>query len=137
MKKNVGSIIAAVVIGGLAASVAWADNTMQIIPFIKQSGGSGSGCPGSYVGYARMTNSTGGLWLIPPTNVVSGTFTNVSGVNGATCVSARNFMAWCGTNGVTFPATNSTSYELTFNIKAAPTPTNGQPISLQIIWNTQ
>ncbi len=137
MRKNIGSIVATAAVIAFAVSVAWADNTMQTIPFIKQNGGSGSGCPGSYVGYARMTNSAGGLWLTPPTNVVSGTFTNLSGVNGATCVTARNFVSWCGTNGVTFPATNSTSYEMTFNIKTSPTPTNGQPINLQIIWNTQ
>src|SRR5690242_11074485 len=67
-------------IAGFAVSVAWAADTInQSIPFTAQSF-TGSGCPGSWTGYAKMTNSSDGTFYItPPTNVVSGTLKDASG----------------------------------------------------------
>lgn len=133
-----GRMIAALALACFAAGVVWADN--EIIPFTKASGGSGSGCPGKYTGYAKMTNSTGTFWITPPTNTSSGTLTDASGF-GAPYVSVTyvvrksDLVTWCGTNSVTFPATNSTSYELFVYVKnTPPPPTNGQPLNLQVTW---
>lgn len=87
-----------------------------------------------------MTNSAGSIWLTPPTNTTSGTFTNASGfappfVSVAYVMRKSDFMTWCSTNSVTFPATNSTSYQMIMYVKSTPPPpTNGQPVTLQIIW---
>ena len=125
-------------IAGLMACAACADT--QNIPFTLQSGGSGAGCPGTYKGFAKMTNSAGAFWITPPTNTTSGTLTDASGL-GAPYVSVAyvkrksDLVSWCGTNNVSFPATNSTSYELFVYVKnTPPPPTNGQPLTLQIIW---
>ncbi|HEY2328951.1 MAG TPA: hypothetical protein VGI63_03970, partial [Verrucomicrobiae bacterium] len=64
--KNKTLQIIGVLLLVLAGFAAWADQ--QSIPFTVQSGGSGSGCPGAYTGYAKMTNSAGTLWITPPTN---------------------------------------------------------------------
>jgi hypothetical protein len=133
IKINFGCFIAA-----LAASLAWANET---IPFTQQSGGSGSGCPGAYTGFAKMTNSTGGLWITPPANTTNGTLTDASGFSApyasVAYVSRKSDgLTWCDTNSVTFPATNSTSYQLTIYVKnTPPPPTNGQPMNLQITWH--
>ena len=112
----------------------------QCVSFTPQSGDSGSGCPGAYTGYAKMTNSTGSFWFTPPTNTVSGTLTDVSGfpdpyLSVTYVVCKKNLISWCGTNSVTFPATNSMQYSLTVYVKSTPPPpTNGQPMTLQIQW---
>ena len=133
-------------LAGLAASIAWAADTInQTIPCACQGGGSGSGCPGAWTAYGKMTNSTDGtLWVTPPTNVVSGTLTDASGfaapyVSVAYAKSKKYFgLSWCGTNSVTFPVTNSDQYELFIYVKSpVPPPTNGQPMNLQITWQTQ
>ena len=136
MKKIIAQLIVAAV-ASLVASLALADQ--QNIPFTAKIV-SGSGCPGAYTGYAKMTNSTGGLWITPPTNTTSGTLTDASGfaspyVSVAYVQRKSDLVSWCGTNSMTFPATNSTSYELFVYVKnTPPPPTNGQPMSLQITW---
>jgi hypothetical protein len=138
LKPTFGRILAVLALTVVVAGVAWADQ--QAIPFTKKSGGSGSGCPGAYTGYAKITNSTGGLWITPPTNAVSGTLTDASGfpapyVSVGYVIRKSDLVTWCGTNSVTFPATNSTSYELFVYVKnTPPPPTNGQPMTLQITW---
>lgn len=117
--------------------VALADQQKR--PFIEINGGSGSGCPGAYTGYAKMTNNLGTFWITPPTNTTSGTLTDASGFPApyasVASVMCNDFTTWCGTNSVTFPATNSKNYTLTIYVKSTPPPpTNGQPIVLQINW---
>ena len=136
-KRNIGQLIATLTLAGLAASLAWADQ--QCIPFTAKSV-SGTGCPGAYTGYAKMTNSAGTFWVTPPTNAISGTLTDASGlaspyVSVAYISRKSDGATWCGTNSVTFPATDSTSYQLEVFVKnTPPPPTNGQPITLQITW---
>jgi hypothetical protein len=140
-KSTFGGILTALALTGFMACVALADPTTQCIPFTVKSGGSGTGCPGAYTGYSKMTNSAGTFWITPPTNAVSGTLTNASGfaapfVGVAYVTRFSDQMNWCGTNSVTFPATNSTKYQLTVYVKSTPPPpTNGQPMNLQIIWH--
>jgi hypothetical protein len=141
MKKNktkTSQIICAttLVMAGLAGFAALADN--QTIPFTAQTV-SGSGCPGSYTGVAKMTNSTGSFWITPPANTTNGILTDISGFpapyTSVACVKSRPGATWCETNSVSFPATNSTSYELFIYVKSPlPPPTNGQPMNLQITW---
>lgn len=110
----------------------------QCIPFTVKSV-SGSGCPGSYTGYAKMTNSAGSVWITPPATATNGTFTDLSGfpspyVSVASVTRLSDHATWCGTNSVSFPATNSNTYQLMVVVKNTPPPTNGQPMNLQIIW---
>jgi len=142
MKKNkISQIIyaAAVVLAGFIGYVALADTMSENIPFTSKSV-SGTGCPGAYTGLAKMTNSTGTFWITPPTNATNGTLTDASGfpspyVSVAYVMRRSDGMTWCGTNSTTFPATNSTSYQLMIVVKSTPPPpTNGQPMSLQIQW---
>jgi len=138
MKKLITPFIVAT-IAGLMVCAAVADQ--QSIPFTSQSGGSGSGCPGTYTGFAEMTNSAGTFWITPPTNTSSGTFTDASGlaspyVSVAYVTRKSDGLTWCGTNSVTFPATNSMKYSLMVYVKnTPPPPTNGQPLTLQINWH--
>jgi hypothetical protein len=140
MKKNKTSKIiyaAAVLMVGVIGHIAMADT--QVIPFTPKSSGTGGGCPGIYTGFATMTNSVGTFALTPPTNATSGTFTDTSGF-GAPYVSVAcvtcGLSKWCDTNSVTFPATNSLKYSCTVYVKSPlPPPTNGQSISLQIVWH--
>lgn len=134
-QKNICSVI--VLLAGITASIVMADN--QVIPFTKKSGGGGSGCPGTYTGYIKMTNSAGTFWFTPPTNAVSGTLTDASGFSApyvsVASVTCNDLSSWCGTNSVTFPATNSKLYSLTVYVKnTPPPPTNSQPMTLQITW---
>lgn len=140
MKKiKTHTMICAVVLvlAGLAGFVALADN--QSDPFTPQTV-TGSGCPGSTTGYAKMTNSAGGSWITPPTNATSATFTDASGfaapyVSVVKVVRKSDQKPWCDTNSVTFPVTNSAQYSFTVYVKSPlPPPTNGEPMNLQIIW---
>jgi hypothetical protein len=132
-----GQIIIVLALAGFMTCVAVAD--VQVIPFTVKTV-SGSGCPGAYTGYAKMTNGIGSIWITPPTNTTSGTFTDASGfqppyVSVAAVVRKSDSASWCDTNSVTFPATNSTSYQLMVIVKSTPPPlTNGQPMNLQITW---
>jgi hypothetical protein len=137
MKKLI-SKFAVAALAGLMACAALADT--QQIPFTVKTV-SGSGCPGAYTGYAKMTNSAGSIWITPPTNTTSGTLTDASGFGApyvsVACVDRKSdLVSWCGTNSVTFPATISTSYQLMIVVKSTPPPpTNGQPMNLQITWH--
>ncbi len=137
LRPTFGRILAVLALAGFAAGVAWADQ--QSIPFTKKSGGSGGGCPGTYTGYAKMTNSAGSFFITPPTNVVSGTLTDASGIPSpyvsVAYVSCSDSSSWCDTNSVTFPATHSKTYTLAVYVKSpTPPPTNGQPMNIQITW---
>jgi hypothetical protein len=129
--------LAALLFAGCATHLQTESNTTETIPFTKQSGGSGSGCPGAYTGYAKMTNSTGAIWLTPPAGTTSGTFTDASGLPApylsVAWVKCNNLSTWCNTNSVTFPATSSHQYQLIVYVKSSP-PTNGQPMNLQVTW---
>jgi hypothetical protein len=139
IKPTFGYIVSGLALTCLAVCIAWADS--QNIPFTLKSGGGGPSCPGTYTGYAKMTNSTGSIWITPPAHTSSGTFTDASGfpppyVSAAYVARKSDLASWCGTNTVTFPATNSTSYQLVIYVKSTPPPpTNGQPMQLQITWH--
>ena len=104
------------------------------------SHGTNDSCGGTYYAVVKMTNSTGSVWIIPPTNSSSGTFTDVSSFGSpyssvAMVTRFSDKVTWCGTNSVTFPATNSNRYSLTVYVTTpTPPPTNGQPVALQIQW---
>jgi hypothetical protein len=134
-----------VVVAGMAMLISFmcwvARADMQIIPVkIITVGSTNNTCPGLYYAYSRMTNSSGSIWLQPPTNTTTGTFTDASGFGppySSLCLVLRqnDGTSWCGSNSVTFPATNSTAYQLVLVIKnRPPPPTNSQPLSLQIVW---
>jgi hypothetical protein len=141
MNKTTQFLFAVVVMGFVGITVL-AEPSSEWVSCTLQSGGSGSGCPGAYTGFAKMTNSVGTFWITPPTNVTSGTLTDMSGfpspyVSVAFAEQKSDLKTWCDTNSVTFPAINSTSYELFVYVKSTPPPpTNGQPMNLQIVWQT-
>ncbi len=145
MKNQTPQAICAIMVllAGFAASLAWAADTIsQAIPITVQSGGSGSGCPGTWTGYAKMTNGVGSLWITPPTNTVSGILKDASSFASpyasVAYVKCSDLHTWCDSNSVTFPATNSKNYEMIVYVKSTPPPpTNGQPMNLQITWQTQ
>ncbi len=99
-------------------------------------------CAGKYYAYVKMTNSTGSTWVQPPTNTVinSGTLTDLSGLPSPYSSSAvvevfgsTNYL--CGSNSITFPATNTCRYMLMIVVTSAtPSLTNGQPMNVQIQW---
>jgi hypothetical protein len=144
-KQTFAQIIAALTLAGLvltgcATHCGLTGPQTQCVPFTVQSGGSGSECPGVWTGLAKMTNSTGTFWITPPTNTTSGTLTDASGfaspyVSVAYVKRKSDLVTWCGTNSVTFPATNTTQYSLTVYVKSPlPPPTNSQPMTLQVTW---
>jgi len=132
MKKIIAFLLI-LTAAGLATFTAQADTTnIQVVPFHVQSY-SGSGCPGSFNGYAYMTNSAGTMWLTPPAGTVSGTFTDLSGFTSATCVTRSGIpIRWCATNP--FPVSASITYELYTYVQSSGL-TNGQPITLQVVWH--
>jgi hypothetical protein len=113
----------------------------ECVNYVGSQGSNSSSCLGNYYGFAKMTNVTGSIWITPPTNTVTGTFTNLSIIDtNATYtlyVMQRNDgVCWCATNSVTFPATNPAQYSLSMYVKGAKSSiTNGQPFILQINWN--
>ena len=129
--------LVAFAMAGFISYVALAENQM-----VKATTGQGtSSCSGTYYAFAKMTNGSGGVWLTPPTNVTSGTFTDLSGFpapySSAVIVERRDLKSWCGTNSLTFPATNTTTYSVTVYVTSpAPPPTNGQPLNVSVTWNT-
>lgn len=129
--------LAALIFAGCATNMQTESNTTQSDLFTKKNGGSGSGCPGTYKGYAKMTNSVGAFFITPPAGTTNGTFTDASGLSApyvsVACVVCSDFSSWCNTNSVTFPASSSKQYSLTVYVKSSP-PTNGQPMNLQITW---
>jgi hypothetical protein len=110
---------------------------------VKPTFGQGTNtCAGTYYAFAKMTNGSGGVWLTPPVKTTSGVFADLSGFpspySSAVIVTRRSDgNPWCGTNGLTFPATNTTSYSITVYVTSqTPPPTNGQPLNLSVTWNT-
>jgi len=132
-----GKIIATLLLTGFAACVALADTEGIVTTF----GQGSTSCIGKYYAYAKITNSAGSIWITPPTNTTSGTFTDISNfstnyTSGVLVTRKKDLVTWCGTNSVTFPATNSTSYQMTAYVTSqTPPPTNGQPLTLQIVWH--
>jgi hypothetical protein len=127
--------LVAFAVAGLVSYVALAD-TQSDKPTIGQ--GSNGTCGGTYYASARMTNSSGGFWITPPTNATSGVFQDATGLpapySSVVLVSRKtNPAQWCGTNSVTFPVTNST-YSLYVFVTSTPPPTN--MLILQVSWNT-
>jgi len=146
-KQTLGKTLTALSLIGFTACIAWATPIIQnqTIGFTPQNSGTGSGCPGIWTGYAKMTNTTDGTFSIqPPTNIVviSGTLKDASGlpspyVSVACVKNPDTGEKWCDTNSVTFPATNSAKYTLTVYVKSPlPPPTNTQPMNLQVTWHT-
>jgi len=133
-----GKIIAILLLTGFAACVALADTQGIVATVTKGS----TSCVGTYYAYAKMTNSAGSIWITPPSNTnTSGTFTDISNfstnyTSTVLVTRKKDGVAWCGTNSVTFPATNSTSYQMIAYVTSTlPPPTNGQPLTLQIEWH--
>ncbi len=127
-------IVMATLVAMLAAQVVAADT--QSVPATIGQGT--AACAGAYYAYAKMTNGTGAFWITPTNGTHTGTFTNASSPASFSCVLVAmrksDLETWCGTNGVAFPATNS-SYSLTAYITSkAPPPTNSQPVTLQVLW---
>ena len=140
MTRN-SKICALICLGVIGIAIFNALADYQYIPFVVTSGSGGSGCLSSYNGYAKMTNSAGSIWITPPANTSTGTFTDASGfrspyVSVAYVVRNSDGSTWCDTNSVTFPATSSDSYQLiVFVTSTLPPPTNGQPLELQLTWH--
>lgn len=136
--KQIKRIAYAIALGLAFTSSAMADtfttNTETVL--INASGGmGGGGCPGGFAGLARFTNSVGTFSLTPPAHVVSGTFSFVSGVTPDPKVNVSSGLAfWCDTNSVAFPAATNKTYIAVSYIRG--TPTNGQPVTLQLVWRT-
>jgi len=132
-----GKIIATLLLTGFAACVALADTEGIVPTFTKGS----TSCVGTYYAYAKMTNSAGSIWITPPTNTTNGTFTDISTnistnyTSTVVVMRKKDLVTWCGTNSVTFPATNSTSYQMVSYVTSQPPPTNGQLQTLQIVWH--
>lgn len=113
---------------------------IQTIPAVR-GGGSGS-CAGTYYALAKMTNSSGAFWIVPPTNTLTGTFRDASGFPPpyTSIVSVQrksDQQMWCssGTNVLTFPATNSSYAMAVYVTSSGLPPTNGQPMVLQVEWH--
>ena len=97
---------------------------------------------GVYYATSHMTNSTGGSWITPSNGVSSCTFQDASGFQppftwSVVVIRHIDGVKWCtnNNNSLTFPVTNSTSYQITEYVNSAPPPpTNGQPLMLQAQW---
>jgi hypothetical protein len=133
MKINTSKIISTTVLLLVAflGRVAVADSQADRATISQGSGG----CAGTYYAYVKMTNSSGLFWITPPANTHTGTFTASGSFSSAlTVVRKVDLQPFCGTNSLTFPATNS-SYSLTLYVTShTPPPTNNQPITLQVTW---
>jgi hypothetical protein len=118
-----------------AAHDARADTTnIQAVPY-HLSANTNAPCLGNSTGYAYMTNSAGTMWLKPPANTVSGTFTDLSGYALAIRVTRQlPVYSWCDTNAVTFTATSANNYELYIYMNNAGL-TNGQLLTVQVVWH--
>jgi hypothetical protein len=137
MSKIVGTaaLMLAGFMGCIASEVAQSDQAAV-------GQGSGSGCIGTYYAYAKMTNSSGTYWLTPPAGTTNGIFKDASGfpapyASATTVIRRSDLTSWCAntTNGVSFPASSSTTYTMTVYVNSqTPPPTNGQPMKLQVTW---
>jgi hypothetical protein len=130
---------AAVILAGLMACIA-SEQTQSDVPAMGEV--TGTGCPPTYYALARMTNSAGQFWLTPPAGTTNGIFMDVSGfpkpyASSTQVIRRSDLNPWCatGTNGVSFPASSSTSYSMAVYVTSkTPPPTNGQPLVLQVTW---
>jgi hypothetical protein len=135
---KIGCLIA-VLFAGFTISVS-AQQTENVMPTMGKV--VGTGCPETYYALAHMTNGTGVIWLTPPAGTTNGIFKDVSGFPApyaSTTVSVRrsDLNPWCSTktNGVSFPASSTTSYQLTVYVTSKnPPPATGQPLILQVTW---
>ena len=99
---------------------------------------------GAYYATVRATNISGGLWLMPSNGVQSCTVADTSGLPSpyasSLVVSCKNGAHMYSTNqncNLIFPVTNTTSYSIMLYVNSVPPPpTNGQPLTLQIMWST-
>jgi hypothetical protein len=136
MKHKIRCILAGLAVTGLAVSMVWADN--QMVPYTPKPG-TGTGCIGGYVGYAKMTNSAGSIWITPPPNTTYGTLTDGSSfgsnyVSIATVTCATNLTSTqCESNSITFKASSNSKYQLVVYVKQSP-PTNGESLNLLVSW---
>ena len=135
--------VVAVVMAGFMQFGAFAQSTTQTeCPPAAMSQGTSTNI-GTFYAMAKMTNGLGTFWVTPPANTQSGTFSDASGFqapySSSVIVTRRNDgHMWFATNNnsITFQATNS-SYSLTVYINSTPPPpTNGQAMTLQVIWTT-
>jgi hypothetical protein len=142
MKKNkwIGLAQAVTIAGmaGLVARAVLADN--EVVPYNPGTGGSTNNtCPGYFYGCGKYTNSSG-IWIPAPTNITSGTLTDISGLGGSyvsvvMVMDKNTSVQWCGTNTVTFPATPGQKYSFTTYVKnIPPPPQTNQTLTLQITW---
>lgn len=131
---------AALALGGLVACVG-SQQIQNDLPTMGQ--GTGTDCVGTYYAMARMTNSTGQFLLTPPVGTTNGVLQDISGFPApyaSTTLVIRNsdLMTWCSksTNGISFPATRTDSYQLFVYVNSkTPPPTNNQTMKLQVIWH--
>jgi hypothetical protein len=112
--------------------------TIENIPATFGGGGQGTDCPGSFTGFAIMTNSLGGCWITPPAGTTNAILTDVSGFPApyasVTSVMRRcDLMTWCANTSVSFPVTNGDCFQLKLYVVSSPAPTNG-PLVLLITW---
>jgi len=99
---------------------------------------------GSYYAFVRATNSSGGLWIVPSNGVQSCTVSDISGFSApyaSMLIAARKDGAhtWYTNKNCSliFPVTNTISYSINLYVTSVPPPpTNGQPLTLQIMWST-
>lgn len=141
IKRNLGKIIIALSLIGFTAGIVLADNPTQLdhVTVVTAT----NPCAGKYYAYANMTNDAGSIWIKPPTNIVvtSGTLTDLSGfpaqyASYATVKKSGTTTFLCGSNNVTFPATNGASYQLMVVVTSpTPPPTNGESMTLHVDWH--
>ena len=140
--KSIKTLIAtaALAISAIVVNAAPTTNNETLFATISgYSGGIPVPCSSTYYGKTFMTNSSGGLWIIPPSGTQTGTITDMSGYPYPyqTCilVQRRSDLAWWeSTNSVTFPATNS-SYSISFYVQVPyPANTNKEAIQAQLIF---
>ncbi len=129
-------ILAGLAMVSMVIGVAWADD--QMIPF-KKSTGVSQDCLGSLYWLRKDDKRCHGTyWLTPSNNAVSGTFTDISSIPSpyvsiAYVTRKSDLMVWCGTNSVTFPATNTDLYDLyDFYVKI---PRLRQPMASRYLYN--
>jgi hypothetical protein len=145
-QRNLGkiialSVLATLVFAGCKTHVGIASTDTEIIHVTVAT--LTNACAGKYYAYAKMTNEVGNFWIKPPTNIVvtSGTLTDMSGfatpyASYATVLKFGTTTFLCGSNTVTFPATNGASYQLMVIVTSRPPPpTNNQPMTLHVDWN--
>lgn len=136
-----GKIITLLVLTGCAAHLVFADNPTENIA--AKVATLTNSCAGKYYACANMTNEAGSIWIKPPTNIVvrSGTLTDQSEFAAPyasyAVVQKKGTLTYsCGSNHVTFPATNTATYQLMVVVTSpTPPPTNNQPMTLHVDWN--